>query len=208
MGHLAEVALGESFADERRAHDHRLGDEQLVEMPDDVREGVVADGPPCEELPHHLAEPDDIATPGQLENVNRRLRLGQGHDADVVVDQLPHGERDVGVGLVFAGRHNHRGLLDADVAVGLGVVGVAHRHRESLVVQTQRLVLVRDEQDVRDRVLSQLVDECAADRVEISDDDMALGILREGARGAGRILRLHPRLVREPDERKRQDDEH
>ena len=75
-------------------------------------------------------------------------------------------------------------------------------------MQPQRLVLVANQQHVRVCVLLQLVDERPADGVEIREDDMAAGFLRQRARCAGRVLRLHPRLVGEPDERKRQDDEH
>ena len=45
-------------------------------------------------------------------------------------------------------------------------------------MQSQSLILVTNQQHVRDRVLIKLVYECLADWVEIRENDMAVGILR------------------------------
>ena len=45
-------------------------------------------------------------------------------------------------------------------------------------MQSQSLILVTNQQYVRDRVLIKLVNECLADWVKIREDDMAVGILR------------------------------
>ncbi len=135
VGHLAEVALGERLADERCAHDHSLRDEQLVEVSDHVRHGVVGNGASREELAKQFAQPYDVGAAGQLEDVHRSLGLGQRDDAHAVVDQFAHGEGDVGVGLVLAGGHHHGALLNPDVAVKIRVVEFADGHRVALVMQ-------------------------------------------------------------------------
>ena len=145
---------------------------------------------------------------GQLQDVDRCLRLGKSHHPDLVVRQLTHGERYVGVGLVLAGSHDHRRLLDADIPEGLRIVQVPHRNRNALVMQPQCLVLVTNQQHVWVSILLQLMNECPTDRIKIRNNDMPADILGQSPRSAGRILRFHPWLVGKTDESKRENNEH
>ena len=70
-------------------------------------------------------------------------------------------------------------------------------------MQPQRLVLVTDQQCVGDIILTQFVDQCAGDWVEVGEDDVIAHMCVEPPWGAGLVLRLHPRLVCKSNERKR-----
>ena len=122
IGHFPEVALGQRLADERRTHDHGLGDKQLVEMPDHMCHGIITYGAAREELPHHFAQANDVFAPSKFQDINGRLGLGQRYHPNLFIHQLAYSKGDVGVGLVLAGGHDHRRLLDADIPIGLRIV--------------------------------------------------------------------------------------
>ena len=185
--------------------DRRLGKAQRPEPGDDVRLGAGPVDAAGKAPPKHLGKRVDVVAPRQHEDVHglRILRTGgeQGRRRD-----FSHRGGDVRIPQIPFERCDQCRLVRPQVPVGVGVVELAGHHIIAVVVQFQRVLPVRYKDDIRIVVLPELAGHAQRDVVVAHQNRMAAGIGRQGARLALVVVFLDPRLVHEPDERKRHHD--
>ena len=165
-----------------------------------------AQGAPGERVAEHVHELEHVAAPGQAEDVHRVLQVGIGDDGHLRGD-LAHRVDDAGVLHVIVQGHHQGRPVDVGALVGGGVVQFADQHPEPLVHQVERLLHLRDEDDVGVAVLAQPAHQGDGDRVPAGDEHMAGHLGRQGARHPRLVLGLEPGRVEELDEGERQHDQ-
>ena len=205
-GGLAQTEVPDRLAHQGRAHGRGLGDDQVLEAADDVGAGVRAQGAPGERVAEHVHELEHMAAPGQAEDVHRVLQVGIGDNGHVRGD-LAHRVDDAGVLHVVVQGHHQGRPVDLGAQVGGGVVQFADQHPEALVHQVERLLHLRDQDDVVVTVLAQPAHQGDGDRVPAGDEHVPGDLGRQGARHPRLVLGLEPGRVEELDEGERQHDQ-
>ena len=183
--------------------DHRgLGKAQRTEACNDVRLGAGSVYPAGKAPAQHLRKRVDVIAPRQHEDVHGLLIFRTGGEQRGRRD-FAHRGGDVGVPQVVLKRRDQRRPVRPQVAVGVGVVEFAGHDRVAVVVEFQRVLPVRDQNDVRVIVLLQLAGHTQGDVVVAHEHGVSVGVRRQNPGLAAVVVLLDPRLVHEPDKGER-----